>query len=302
MVSYLKRVYSVAEIRTGFVASSSLLLGIGYGIYTTDTIYPILSILLFISAFAFNIVANIAAEISGYLKQEDTNHQTGHSGSEGLVRGEASLFDAWSSLILFSLIAIGGGLIVTCISHTWTLIVLGAIGFFVAIFYSLTPLAFNKYPVSEFVSGLMCGSFAFIAGSLIYMNISVNMVLFSLMPMIMVAFLMAANNTTDYNKDMGVRTTVAHILGFERSITILKPFIIILFAIWIYICSFELHSLVLLLIGLLVLVYFGLYKWYIPYSKATQDMEELSRVYGPLPLALLLPFNFIISIMLIILR
>ncbi len=302
MVSYLKRVYSVAEIRTGFVASSCLLLGTGYGVYTTDSFYPLLSLLLFISAFSFNIVANIAAEISGFLKQEDADHQTGHSGSEGLVRGDASLFDAWSSLVLFSLIAIIGGLIVTIITSTWSLIILGATGFAVAILYSLTPLAFNKYPVSEFVSGLMCGSFAFLAGSLIYTQISFAMVLFSLMPMIMVGFLMAANNTTDYNKDLGIRTTFAHLVGFKRSITILRPLIAVLFVIWTYISLFELQSILLFITGLIVLIYFGLYKWYLPYSNATLEMEDLSRVFGPLPLVLLLPFNFIISVMLIILR
>lgn len=302
MVSYLKRVYSVAEIRTGFVASSSLLLGTGFGVYTSNKIYPLLSLLLFISAFALNIVANIAAEISGYLKQEDTDHLTGHRGSEGLVRGQASLFDAWSSLLVFSLIGIGCGLLVTLITHSWLLILLGASGFSIALLYSLTPFSLNRYPISEFVSGLMCGSFSFIAGTAIYTELSVQVIIFSLIPMIMVWFLMAANNTTDYNKDLGKRTTFAHIVGFERSITILKPLIISLYLLWIYISGFVLHSSILLIIGLLVLTYFGVYKWYIPYSKATLDMEELSRVYGPLPLVLLLPFNFIISITLIILR
>ncbi len=302
MVAYLKRVYSVAEFRTGFVASSCLLLGLGFGIYLSHTILLVPSLLLLISSFCFNVVANIAAEISGYLKQEDNDHQTGHSGSEGLVRGEASLFDAISSLLLFSALAIGTGLIATLITQSIVLILLGSIGFVIAIIYSLTPISINRFPISEFISGLMCGSFCFIAGSLIYIPITVSLILFSTIPLFMVSFLMAANNTTDYYKDLGIRTTFAHIVGFERSISILKPQLILVFIIWTIICLFTIKSAIIFIIGIATLIYFGIYKWYIPYSSVSPDTENLSAIYGPLPLSLLLPFNFIIATTLIILR
>ncbi len=302
MVNYFKRVYSVAEFRTGFVAGSCGLLGVSFGIYMTDQLQPLLAVLIVISSFCFNIVANVAAEISGFIGQEDISHQTGHSGSEGLVRGDASLFDAWSALLLFSLIAIGSGLLAVLISDKLILLVLGGIGFLIAIGYSLTPVSLNKYPISEIISGLMCGSFCFIAGAIIYLPLSLAMILFSLIPLIMVDFLMATNNTTDYQKDLGIRTTFPHLIGFENSIRILQPLIVLIYFIWIFLACAVLKSIILLVVGLLILTYCGLYKWYLPYRKVHIETEDLSRIYGPLPLILLLPFNFIISIILIILR
>lgn len=300
MVAYFKRIYSVAEFRTGFVASSCALLGLSFGIYMTSSISIMPTLLILISSFCFNIVANIAAEISGFKNNEDTDYQTGHKGSEGLVRNEATIIDAWSALLLFSALAICSGLIATILTQKLILIGLGAIGFTIAILYSLTPLALNKYPISELTSGLMCGSFCFIAGALIYLPLSISLLVFSIIPLLMVSFLMAANNTTDYQKDLNVRTTFPHLIGFENSIKILCPLLIIVYLIWLYVSLSILDSRLIMVIGFITLTYFGLFKWYYPYSQVKIDTPDLSRIYGPLPLILLLPFNTIISLTLIL--
>lgn len=301
VINYLKRAYTVVEVRTGFVAASSAFIGVGYGHYIEQNFVIIPSILLIISCFFFNLVANVSSEIKGYLTKEDENMLTGHKGSEGLSRGDASLFDAVIALIICSIIAIFTGLLCVIISEKLLLIAIGCIGFIAAITYSLTPLSYSKYPVGEIISGLMCGFLCTLAGIMLYHKIDINTLIFCIIPFFMVNFLMAANNTVDYGKDLGNRVTLAHVLGFRNSILIqLIPFSII-FIIWFYL-SFYIFSFVIFIFGLIILIYFGIYKWYLPYSKVTLGTPNLAREFGPKPLVLLLNFNFIIGLLFWIVR
>lgn len=293
MVEYLKRAYTVVEVRTGIVAMSSSAIGIGYGIYQTGDIHILSSISLLISAFCFNLVANVAAEIKGYINDEDPE-LTGHVGSEGLARGAASLRDAILALIICSGLAIGFGLITLIASQRLILLLIGAIGFVTAITYSLTPIAFARYPLSELISGIMCGLLCTISGVLIYTNINFQSILLGCMTLIMVSFLMAANNTTDYQKDLGKRVTFAHVVGFRCSITILIPQIIVLFILW-SIISLSIN-LVISIIGFICLIYFGIIRWYCKYYHVTENTPNLSKIYGPMPLRLLINFNLIMAI------
>jgi 1,4-dihydroxy-2-naphthoate octaprenyltransferase len=279
MVNYLKRIYTVAEIRTGFVASSSMALGLGYGIYATGEIQWLPSLLLFISAFCFNIVANISSEISGFWRGEDNDYQTGHSGSEGLVRGEATITDAWIGLLFTLAIAIGCGFLALLITKAEILIILGVCGIFVSLFYSFSQFSLNQLPISEFLSGLLCGSFCFLAGATIYLPLTFDTILFSIIPLLLVSFLMATNNTTDYLKDLDTRKTFAHLIGFKNSIYILAPQLILIYIIWIIIAFIYIQSILILIIGLVILSYCGLYKWYLRYLKVSIDTENLSKIY-----------------------
>ncbi len=299
VVEYLKRVYTVVEIRTGFVASSSVLLGSAYGIAQTNEVHLLTTSLLFISAFLLNLVANIAAEIGGYLKREDVDHLTGHRGSEGLARNEASMQDAISILVLCILGAGVSGIVAVIISGKLVLIAIGIIGLLAALLYSLTLLSYSKLPISEFVSGIMCGFLCTIVGVVVYQQIDLAGICLALMTLLMVSFLMAANNTVDYEKDLKTRRTWAHVIGFRRSITILIPQIVLLYGLWL-VFSASIDSLLIGVIGLGLLTYFGLYKWYIPYYQVKVYRNDLGRIYGPLPLVLLLNFNFIMSGILII--
>ncbi len=295
MVNYIKKLNTIMEVRTGFVASSCALIGICYGYYSSSNVNILASLFLLISAFSFNIVANVAAEIKGYLSKEDENNLTGHSGSEGLTRGDITLKEAYFGLIITSLLAITSGMLALIFSQKLILLLIGGLGFITAICYSLTPLAFNKYPVGEFMSGLMCGYLCTIAGIIIQMDLTIASHLLAIITFFMVSFLMAANNTVDYNKDLKTRTTFAHVVGFRKSITLLIPQIFIVFGLWIIIFGLD-NNVITFIVGLFVLVYFGLFKWYFKYYKVNIDTPNLAKIYGPKPLVLLLSFNVIMSI------
>ncbi len=294
-LNFWQRVYTVLELRTGFVAGTCALLGSAYGAYINDSINWPLLILLVISAFCFNIVANVANEIRGVLYQEETEATiTGHYGSEGLVRKDAKISDAIIALILVSIIGIVTGLSTVFLTKDLRILLIGMIGFAAAILYSLTKIAYIKFPIGEFVSGLMCGFLCVVAGIILQTGtIDIFGVLLAVIAYFMVSFLMAANNTVDYQKDLGKRLTLSHILGFRNSIIIIIPQLIIVYVLWLIIgtsCPF-----IITIIGLIIITYYGIFKWYIPYFKITEYREGLAREFGPKPLLLILNFNFIMS-------
>ncbi len=302
MVNLIKKINSIIEIRTGFVASSCAILGVAFGFFVSGNINIIASISFVISAFLFNIVANVAAEIGGYVSGEDYGFQTNHKGSEGLVRGDVNLKEAIICLCLFLISAIGFGLLALFYSREILLLIIGVIGVFGSLLYSLTILAYNKLPITEFVSGFMCGYLCTIAGFLIQTPLELSAHLLGVMTLLMVSFLMAANNTTDFEKDLKRRVTLPHIIGFRNSIIILIPQIILLYGLWFIISMISINNFLICLLGVVIVTYFGIFKWYIHYFQVKEYSSGLSKVYGPMPLRLLLNFNIIMAVVFMIVR
>ncbi len=295
--NFLKRLYTIVEIRTGFVGGSCALLGSMYAAMVQGEINYLILFLMITSAFMMNIVANVANEIRGYLKaEEDINTITGHKGSEGLIREDASLKDAYIALFIMSILGIGSGLLVVLLTKNILILLIGIIGFISAVTYSLTPLAYARFPIGEFVSGLNLGFLVFIAAVIAQgKSIDLNVIYLAIISFFLVSFLMAANNTTDFQKDKKTRTTLPHLLGFRKSITIIIPQLVIVFILW-FLVSYNLGNIYIGIIGYIIFLYAGLYKWYIPYFKLKEHNSNLSKVYGIKPLILILYFNFGMSI------
>ena len=84
--NFFKRCYTVMEIRTGFATGLPILSGGLFGAYLVGQLKLIPLILMFITGFCLNIVANVANEIRAYLEDEENEETfTYHAGSEGLV-------------------------------------------------------------------------------------------------------------------------------------------------------------------------------------------------------------------------
>ncbi|MGL5648178.1 MAG: prenyltransferase [Clostridium sp.] len=296
---FLKRVYTVIEMRTGFATGLPVLSAGLFGAYLKGELNIGLLILMFISGFSFNIVANVANEIRGYLKKEDIKEVlTGHKGSEGLARGDASLIDAIVGLLIFFIIGSISGLGIVFITKEVAILFIGAISALAAICYSLGPKPYIVYPVGELVSGIFVGGISSLVSAYIqFGEVNIEVVLYSIIGVFMTIFLMSTNNTSDYNKDKGHRVTLPHMIGFEKSIKIILPegILMIMAFISLYLIkSIELH---ILIIGLLVIYYFGYEKWYKGYSKIKKPFKEMGRLWGPKPLLLIYSFNISMSIL-----
>lgn len=296
--NFLKRVYTVMEVRTGFATGLPVLSGGLFGAYLAGKLDIVLLVLMFISGFSFNIVSNIANEIRAYLKNEESEETiTGHKGSEGLVRGDAKLKDAVIALIF--MLGLGGtsGLLIVFITKNLVILLIGVLSVLAAICYSLGPKPYIIYPVGELVSGTFVGFISCFVSSYIQSGkVSIEIILYAFIAMIMTIFLMSTNNTSDYDKDMGSRTTLPHVIGFRNSIKIIIPEAIVMIIFWCVLFFIGSVPFIMFLTGLITFYYYGYIRWYKDYYKIKEVYKEMGREWGPRPLLLIYSFHILISL------
>ena len=296
--NFFKRCYTVMEIRTGFATGLPILSGGLFGAYLVGQLKLIPLILMFITGFCLNIVANVANEIRAYLEDEENEETfTYHAGSEGLVRGDATFLDSIIVLLFFLFISAVAGLSLVFITKNFNILAIGILSVIAAVCYSLGPKPYIVYPVGELVSGLFVGSISTIVSAYLqtdHLNLSV--ILYSIIPMMMTVFLMSTNNTSDFLKDMGKRFTLPHVIGFRNSIKIIIPEALIMIAAWLMLYVIGSITLVMLVTGLLIFYYYGYVRWYKDYYHIQDVYPEMGREWGPRPLLLIYSFNLILSV------
>ncbi|MGG7078181.1 prenyltransferase [Clostridium sardiniense] len=296
--NFFKRVYTVLEVRTGFATGMPVLSGGLFGAYLAGKLDIALLVLMFISGFSFNIVSNIANEIRGYLKSEESEETlTGHIGSEGLARGAAKLKDAVIALIFMTVLGGASGLLIVFITRDLNILFIGVLSALAAICYSLGPKPYIIYPVGELISGIFVGFISCFVSIYIQLGkVTVDVVLYSIIAMIMTVFLMSTNNTSDYNKDMGSRTTLPHVIGFRNSIKIIIPEAIIMVLCWIGLFFNGSITLIMFITGVITFYYYGYVRWYKDYYKIKEVYKEMGREWGPRPLLLIYSFHIALSL------
>lgn len=296
--NFFERAYTVMEVRTGFATGLPVLSGGLFGAYIVGELNLLLLTLMFITGFCLNIVANVANEIRAFLKNEENEDTfTGHLGSEGLVRGDAKLMDAL--IVISVLLFISGicGLSIVFITKNINILLIGLISVLAAIGYSLGPKPYIVYPVGELVSGIFVGAISCFVSAYIQTNIaSYAILLYSLIAMIMTVFLMSTNNTSDYEKDKGTRTTLPHVIGFRNSIKIIIPEAILMTVLWGILYFTNNISIIMFISGLVVFYYYGYVCWYKDYYKIKKVYPDMGRDWGPRPLLLIYGFHIVMSI------
>ena len=295
---FFKRAYTVMEVRTGFATGLPILSGGLYGAYLSGNLkfWPLL--FFFISGFSFNIVANVANEIRAYLKrEEDEETFTWHKGSEGLVRGEATLKDGWLVLVGFILLGGASGLIVVWLTKSLFILAMGILGALAALTYSLGPKPYIIYPIGEVVSGLLVGGLSSFLSICIQMGqIRMETFLYASVPLITTIFLMSTNNTSDYEKDKGSRTTLPHVIGFRNSIKIIISEAIIMMLCWSLLYFIGGLTWWMWLSGMIIFYEFGYRRWYKDYYKIQEVYPTMGKEWGPRPLLLIYSFHIIMSL------
>lgn len=297
-IGFPARAYTVMELRTGFATGLPILSSSLFAAFLTGKLNLLYLVLFFICGFSFNIVANVANEIRAYLKQEENEDTfTGHLGSEGLVRGDATFLDA--ILTLLAWIGLGGfsGLILVFLTQNLGLLLLGLVGLLAAVTYSLGPFPYIVLPIGEFVSGLLVGGVSSLVAFWLQTG-SLNIYAFSYayICMMLTVFLMSTNNTGDYEKDLGIRKTWPHIIGFRQSILILIPESLTVIAVWLFL-GFTVLTWWQTLIGLLLFFIDGYLRWLKDYLKIKQVYPEMGRDFGPRPLLLIRSFHCVMALL-----
>ena len=300
--NFFKKIYTVMEIRTGFATGLPVLSGGLFGAYLSGELNLVLLALMFISGFCLNIVANIANEIRAFIKNEENEDTfTGHLGSEGLVRGDAKMSDALIALTF--MLVVGGicGLSIVVLTRNINILLIGVVSALAAICYSLGPKPYIVYPIGELVSGIFVGAISCFVSAYIQLGeVNLAIILYSVIAMIMTVFLMSTNNTSDYDKDMGTRKTLPHVIGFRNSIKIIIPEAIIMVIAFTLIYISKNITTFMYISGLAIFYYYGYIKWYKDYYKIEAVYPEMGKEWGPRPLLLIFSFHIIMSIQFII--
>ena len=297
-IGFPARAYTVMELRTGFATGLPILSSSLFAAYLVGELNLIYLALFFICGFSFNIVANVANEMRAFLKQEENEDTfTGHLGSEGLVRGDATFLDA--CLVLLAWIGLGGltGLLIVYLTKSLILLLLGVIGLLAAIGYSLGPIPYIVLPVGELVSGLLVGGLSsLVAFWLQAREITLPALIYAFICMMLTVFLMSTNNTGDYEKDLGVRKTWPHIIGFRNSILLMIPESLLVLIAWSYL-SFTVLTWWQSIAGFLLFFVDGYLRWLKDYLKIKEVYPEMGRDFGPRPLILIRSFHTTMAVL-----
>lgn len=296
-IGFPKRAYTIMELRTGFATGLPILSSSFFSGYLQGKVNILYMSLFFICGFSFNIVANVSNEIRAFLKKEENEATfTGHLGSEGLVRGDATFLDA--CLVLLAWMGLGGlsGLVLVWLTRSLLLFIIGFLCLLAAIGYSLGPKPYIVLPIGELISGLLVGFLSSLVaswlqlGQLTGLNFAYAWICF-----IFTVFLMSTNNTGDFKKDQGHRVTLPHVIGFRQSILLLIPEFATVLIAWGYLWWFVLPWW-LFLIGLFLFYYDGYIRWLKEYLKIKEVYPEMGREFGPRPLLLIRSFHIVMSI------
>ena len=222
---------------------------------------------------------------------------TGHKGSEGLVRGDATLKDAL--IVLVGFLALGGisGLMVVLLTKSLFILGMGLLGALAAVTYSLGPKPYIVYPIGEAISGLFVGGLSsFLSTAIQVGNLTPEIVLYACIPMMMTVFLMSTNNTSDYEKDKGARVTLPHVIGFRNSIKIIIPEAIFMVLCWGALFLIGGITWWMFISGLIIFGEFGYRRWYKDYYKIKEVYPAMGKEWGPRPLLLIYSFHAILSV------
>ena len=296
-MNYFKRIYTILELRTAITAALCALVGSMFGAYINDSVNILLMVLIVLASYFGNLIANVANEIGGYYSGEDTNQTIDdHHGNNGIVRGIVSLKEAYFVLIV--IVGITGflGMSIVFITKDIFILFAGILAAIVAIFYSLGPLPFFKFPIGEFLSGVFCGGITCLVGIYIQTgSMEIGYVIFATIMVINVSFLMAVNNTSDYNKDLETRITLPHVIGFVNSIKLIKYELILVILLWIGLLLLGYLNFIIYLIGMFIIIFFGFIKFYLPYSKIKQPYKQMKGIWIFYPLKYNLTFCIVLS-------
>lgn len=301
MLEFIKRMQAVLQIRTGFVAVATSVLGLAYSIGIGLEIKWLIMILFITAAFAINIVTNIANGIAG-ANQEDTLEtiNDNYRGKNGLVTGRTKMSDAYIALLIFTLYTIGAGLLIVILQRAFWFLAVGIISVLVAIIYSMGPKPLTNYPLTELISGLFCG---FLPTQLVIIfnggEINLSTISLSLLSLTIVGMLMLVNNTCDIQKDLNYRLTLAHLLGEGGCIKLFKLLISFVSLLGLITLMLE-EKLVLALIFVLVnFILFQIRFFKIFTEKGTKIIGNKGK-YIPRYLKYYYQITIILSILLII--
>ncbi len=222
----------LAEVRAPFLTATivPIVLGTSIAWYNTGKIDWLLFALTLISGIFLHMGCNVVNDYYDHLSSnDDINREFVRpfsGGSRMIQLGLLTPLEVLSGGLLF--FAIGSGIgIYLAAERGWEILGLGLIGVVSSFFYTAPPLYFASRGVGEFLVGLNFGTLMTLGAYFVQtQKFSIEALLASIPPALLIAGVLYINEFPDYNADKAVgKKTIVVRLGREKA---LVPYIFIM--------------------------------------------------------------------------
>lgn len=257
----------LVEIQTKLASLFPFLLGILFATYYFDSFSPINTLLFFLGMIIFDMTTTAINNLMDYQKAKDEGYK-----DEVNIIGQEKLSEKLVVRLIVAMLVIAFLLGIILVFRTnIILLLIGAVCFFIGIFYTFGPVPISRMPLGEPISGLTMGfGIFFIAafvnvepGTLLSlafegtrfivegdMVLILSLFLVSLPAVFLIANIMLANNTCDLEQDiLNHRYTLPFYIGKKRAVQLFNGLVYSSYAVVVIaIILGLLHPILLLLV------------------------------------------------------
>lgn len=257
----------LVEIQTKLASLFPFLLGTLFATYYLDSFSPINTLLFFLSMIIFDMTTTAINNLMDYQKAKDEGYK-----DEVNIIGQEKLSEKLVVRLIVAMLVIAFLLGIILVFRTnIILLLIGAVCFFIGIFYTFGPVPISRMPLGEPISGLTMGfGIFFIAafvnvepGTLLSlafegtrfivegdMVLILSLFLVSLPAVFLIANIMLANNTCDLEQDiLNHRYTLPFYIGKKRAVQLFNGLVYSSYAVVVIaIILGLLHPILLLLV------------------------------------------------------
>lgn len=257
----------LVEIQTKLASLFPFLLGILFATYYFDSFSPINTLLFFLSMIIFDMTTTAINNLMDYQKAKDEGYK-----DEVNIIGQEKLSEKLVVRLIVAMLVIAFLLGIILVFRTnIILLLIGAVCFFIGIFYTFGPVPISRMPLGEPISGLTMGFGIFFIAAFVNvepgillslafegtrfivegdMVLILSLFLVSLPTVFLIANIMLANNTCDLEQDiLNHRYTLPFYIGKKRAVQLFNGLVYSSYAVVVIaIILGLLHPILLLLV------------------------------------------------------
>lgn len=231
----MKKFLNYVEIQTKITSLLTFVLALGFMRVSNLEIKPLPTILFFLSMLIFDLTTTA---INNYIDAKGNGIHTGYTAKQG-------------KMIIYTMFIVAAGLGIALVMVSDVIVlVLGGFCFLVGIFYTWGPIPISRLPFGEAISGVMYGLFipfilmhasnshyllsisydaGVLSGTLDVLAFSRFLLVF-LVPTLLTASIMLANNTCDLEADIVVnRYTLVFYIGKRNAVILMRSMFVAIY-------------------------------------------------------------------------
>jgi len=267
----IKTFFTLVEIQTKLASLFPFLLGTLFTAYYFNAFNFVNTLLFFVAMLIFDMATTAINNLMDYQKAKDKGYR-----DEVNVIGQEKLSEKLVIRLIIGMVMIAMLLGLWLVYRTnIVLLIIGALCFFIGIFYTFGPVPISRMPLGEPISGLAMGfGIFFIAAfvnvgelsllSLVFKGqlfllegnmVSILVLFFVSLPTVfLIANIMLANNTCDLEQDiLNHRYTLPFYIGKKRAVQLFNALVYVSYVVIVLaVLMGLLHPILLLLLVTLI--------------------------------------------------